>query len=60
MKIFFPASNCFTTTSHQTINELQEEFLKASKHLQNLRNNFSYSMHTETTAPSPACTPAPQ
>jgi ferritin len=59
MKIFFPASNCFTTTSHQTINKLQEEFLKASEHLQNLRNNFSYSVHTETTAAKPACTPAP-
>lgn len=58
MKIFFPASNCFTTTSHQTINKLQEEFLKASEHLQKLRSNFIHSTHDETTTASlPAFTP---
>ncbi|WP_342228209.1 hypothetical protein [Rickettsiella endosymbiont of Rhagonycha lignosa] len=58
MKIFFHAPNCFTTTSHQTINELQEEFLKASEHLEKLRSNFTHSTHDETTAASlPAFTP---
>jgi hypothetical protein len=50
------ASNCFTA-SHQTVNELQEQFLKASKHLQSLRSNFTYSVHAETTAARPASAP---
>lgn len=47
MKLFFPASDCFTT-SHQTVDKLQEQFLQASQHLQRLKNQFTQSVQEVT------------
>lgn len=47
MKLFFPDSDCFTT-SHQTADKLQEQFLQASQHLQRLKNHFTHSVQEVT------------